>query len=146
MREYGFDLEKDVTSSVPRITLSLNTGAWVDEDVDIYELIYNEYITQKYGKRFHSSQTEKFEDVRPAIKKLHMRGYFDRASMLGVHTRRVMLEVKDKEAVDAEMKLYKEAIEVAEGEDLYDSEVFFHESCIYMEVLKELLDNGYKVW
>lgn len=66
--------------------------------------------------------------------------------MLGVHTRRVMLEVKDKEAVDAEMKLYKEAIEVAEGEDLYDSEVFFHESCIYMEVLKELLDNGYKVW
>lgn len=36
-REYGFTLEKDVKSSVPRITLSLNSGEWIDESVDIYK-------------------------------------------------------------------------------------------------------------
>ena len=75
-----------------------------------------------------------------------MRGYFDRPSTLGVHTRRVMANVSDKEAVDAEMRIYQDAIITAEGGALYGSEIFYHESCIYMDVLKELLDNGYKVW
>ena len=75
-----------------------------------------------------------------------MRGYFDRPSTLGVHTRRVMANVRDKEAVDAEMRIYQNAIIAAEGGSLYGSEIFYHESSIYMDVLKELLDNGYKVW
>lgn len=139
LERYGLNLEKDVTSSIPRITLSLNVGRWIQEDVDIYELIYNEYAT-------NHTVVQKFAEIRPAIKKLHMRGYFDRASTLGVHTRRVMANVRDKEAVDAEMKIYQDAIIAAEGGILYGSEIFYHESCIYMEVLKELLDNGYMVW
>ena len=139
LSKYGLNLEKDVTSSIPRITLSLNVGQWIPEDVDIYELIYNEYITKH-------TVVQKFEEVRPAIKKLHMRGYFDRPSTIGVHTRRVMANVRDKEEVDAEMKIYQDAIIAAEGGALYGSEIFYHESCIYMDALKELLDNGYKVW
>jgi len=139
LERYGLNLEKDVTSSIPRITLSMNKGKWISEDVDIYELIYKEYMSSH-------TVVQKFEKVRPAIKKLHMRGYFDRPSTLGVHTRRVMANVKDKEAVDAEMRIYQNAIIKAEGGSLYGSEIFYHESCIYMEVLKELLDNGYKVW
>lgn len=139
LNKYGLNLEKDVTSSIPRITLSLNGGRWISEDVDIYELIYNEYV-------INHTVVQKFEEIRPAIKKLHMRGYFDRPSTLGVHTRRVMANVRDKEAVDAEMKIYQEAIIAAEGGVLYGSEIFYHESCIYMDVLKTLLESGYKVW
>lgn len=139
LNKYGLSLEKDVTSSIPRITLSLNVGQWITEDIDIYELIYNEYVT-------NHTVVQKFEKVRPAIKKLHMRGYFDRPSTLGVHTRRVMANVRNKEEVDAEMKIYQDAIITAEGGALYGSEIFYHESCIYMDVLKELLENGYKVW
>jgi hypothetical protein len=139
LSKYGLNLEKDVTSSIPRITLSLNVEQWIPEEVDIYELIYNEYVISH-------TVVEEFAEVRSAIKKLHMRAYFDRPSTLGVHTRRVMANVRDKEAVDAEMRIYQDAIVAAEGGTLYGSEIFFHESCIYMDVLKELLDNGYKVW
>ena len=40
---HDFVLEKDIRSSVPRLILSLNKGYWVDESVDIYELINNEF-------------------------------------------------------------------------------------------------------
>ena len=49
-------------------------------------------------------------------------------------------------SVDEVMKKLKVAIEVAEGGNTLDSEVFYHESCIYMDVLKELLDRGFDVW
>lgn len=139
LSEYGLTLEKDVTSSVPRITLSLNMGKWVPEDIDIYRMIYDEY------KQSHWA-IEEFEQVRPAIKQLHMRAYFDRPSTLGVHTRRVMANVENKEAVDIEMRRYQESVIRAEGGRLFGSSIFFHESCIYMDVLQQLLDEGYKVW
>ena len=105
-------------------------------------MIYHRY------KANHTDDTvvESFEEVRPAIKKLHMRGYFDRTNMLGVHTRRAMKTVKDKEAVDNEMKIYQDAIVDAEGGMLYGNEIFFHESCIYMDVLYKLLQDGFFVW
>lgn len=139
LEQYGLDLEKDVTSSIPRITLSLNIRRWITEEEDIYEKIYQEYIN------IHPV-CNKFAEVRSAIKKLHMRAYFDRPSTLGVHTRRVMANVRDKEAVDAEMRKYQESVIEAEGGRLFGSEIFYHESCIYMDVLKRLLDEGYKVW
>ena len=44
---HDFVLEKDIRSSVPRLTLSLKKGYWVDESVDIYELINNEFEPDK---------------------------------------------------------------------------------------------------
>lgn len=139
LEKYGLTLEKDVTSSIPRITLSLNTGEWIPEEVDIYEKIYQEY-------KLSQSVVQNFAAARPAIKKLHMRAYFDRPSTLGVHTRRVMANVRSKEAVDAEMRRYQESVKKAEGGVLYGSEIFFHESCIYMDVLLSMLEAGYKIW
>ena len=139
LKQYGLNLEKDVTSSIPRITLSLNKKRWITEEADIYEKIYREYID------IHTV-CNKFAEVRSAIKKLHMRAYFDRPSTLGVHTRRVMANVENKEAVDIEMRRYQESVIRAEGGRLFGSEIFYVESCIYMDVLKQLLDDGYKVW
>lgn len=148
LKKYGLNLEKDVSSSVPRITLSLNMGMWISEETDIYKRIYDEYVERKVEKEGSSFKMgmPSFEKVRSSIKELHMRGYFDDENMIGVHVRYAMAEVKNSCEVDEEMRLFKEAIIMAEGGQLYGSEIFYHESCIYMEVLKELLDSGYKVW
>ena len=148
LKRYGLYLEKDVSSSVPRITLSLNSGTWISEEIDIYRKIYDEYVARKVereGKSFKAKMSP-FEKVRSAIKELHMRGYFDEENMIGVHTCYAMAEVEDRSEVTEEMRLLKDAIVSAEGSHLYGSEIFYHESCIYMEILKELLDSGYKVW
>ena len=120
----------------------MNAGYWIPEDVDIYEMIYCEYVTN----HTYDTVVQSFDEVRPAIKKLHMRGYFDSPNKLGVHTRRAMKTVVDKEAVDKEMKIYHNAIIAAEGGVLYGNEIFFHESCIYMDVLNQLLKDGFFVW
>ena len=89
-----------------------------------------------------------FSEVRDAIKSLHMRAYFDKPSTLGLHIRRAMNYAKEeyKEAINTEMMIYKKAVEIAEGGHLYDNEIFFHESCIYMDVLYELLNLDFFVW
>ena len=58
---------------------------------------------------------------------------------------RRFLHSQDK-SIDEVMKRFKQAVEVAEGGTTMDSEVFYHESCVYMDVLKELLERGFKVW
>ena len=146
LQQYRLNLEKDVTSSVPRITLSLNTGRWISEDVDIYELIYDQCITLKMQTGTDPTVVQKFSDVRSAIKTLHMRCYFDDDRYLVTHTWKAMGFQGNKEEINREMHLLQNAVVSAEGGTLYDNEVFFHESCIYMDVLKELLDNGFRVW
>ena len=96
-----------------------------------------------------------FDDARPAIKNLHMRGYFDKDSKMAHNTCRAMgvyqesISKKEKdstrETVREIMHTYKDAIIDAEGGKLYDSEIFLHESCIYMDVLYNLLQEGYFV-
>lgn len=146
LAKYGFNLDKDVKSSVPRITLSLNLDTWISEDIDIYEIIYERYKELKREVSHSDTVVEKFTSVRESIKNLHMRGYFDDEKTLGVHTRRAMANVMSKDAVDIEMQIFKKAIIQAEGGYLYDNEIFYHESCIYMDVLKSLLEKGYFTW
>ena len=141
LKEHNLTLSKDVKSSVPRITLSLNQGKWVQENVDIYEMIYQGYVAQKAD-----AEEMKFGELRPAIKALHMRRYFDDEKQLRNHTCLAMQTVKNRQEVYDEMKLYRNAIVKAEGRTFYGNEIFLHESCIYLDVLKELLDDGYFVW
>ena len=75
-----------------------------------------------------------------------MRAYFDNEKRLGTHTRRAMWTVIDAAAVDEEMSLYRKAVICSEGGKVYDNEIFYHESCIYLDVLKKLLDDGYFTW
>ena len=115
-------------------------------DIDIYQLIYQRYCELKREVSPSDTVVQKFTTVRESIKNLHMRGYFDDEKTLGVHTRRAMANVVSKDAVDIEMQIFKKAIIEAEGGYLYDNEIFYHESCIYMDVLKSLLEQGYFTW
>ncbi len=75
-----------------------------------------------------------------------MGGYFDIESTLGKNTFWKMNHDGDYEEVCEIMKNFKQAIVEAEGGELFSNEVFYHESCIYLEVLKHLLDDGFFVW
>ena len=135
---YGFILEKDVNASVPRMTLSLNSGRWIDETEDIYELIF------RVMEPFAAFTREK----REAIKKLHMRAYFDSGDKsVGHHTWLSMDQDSIiKEDVCDTMSAFRNAIIQAEGGQLYGSDIFYVESCVYLMTLYDLLSAGHKVW
>ena len=142
---FSLVFEKDVKSSVPRLTASINAGKWIPEKEDIYERIYKSYLELKYPDELPNDAIS-FIDTRPAIKSLHMRCYFDYEGRIGPNTRRAMGCVSDKNAVDSEMKLLRQAVVDAEGGKLYDNEIFYYESVIYGRVLKQLLDEGFFIW
>ena len=138
LHAYGFHLEHDINASVPRMTLSLNSGRWIDESEDIYKLIY----------RVMEPEGECSNEMREAIKKLHMRAYFDSGDKsVGHHTwRKLNQENIERQDVCNKMAEFREAIIKAEGEKLYGSDIFYVESCVYLMTLYDLLASGHKVW
>ena len=142
LRRYNLEWGKDVKSSVPRITRLLNYKEWVSEEVDVYEMIYKRYVKLKEV----APMPEDFIRYRDAIKALHMRAYFDSGKSMGAHVCRALGDYTRAEEVATEMRLLRLSIIYVEGCVLYDSEIFFHESCIYLDVLEELLGMGYFVW
>ena len=138
LAKYGFNLEKDINASVPRMTASLNAGHWIDESEDMYKLIYR--VMDKVG--------ECSDEMREAIKKLHMRVYFDTSSeAAGHHTWRVMdKNGAAKQDVNDTIAKFRQAIVEAEGGKLYGSDIFYIESCVYLMTLYDLVTSGHKVW
>ena len=138
LEKYGFNLEKDINASVPRMTASLNAGHWIDESEDMYKLIY----------RVMDSVGECSDEMREAIKRLHMRVYFDTSSQsAGHHTWRVMdKNGVDKQDVNDTIAKFRNAIVEAEGGKLYGSDIFYIESCVYLMTLYDLVTSGHKVW
>ena len=138
LKEYGFILEKDINASVPRMTLSLNSGHWIDESQDMYELIYR--VIEPAGLFT--------KEKRKAIKKLHMRAYFDSGDKsVGHHTWLTMEQDGiEREDVCDKMSELRNAIIKAEGGKLYGSDIFYVESCVYLMTLYDLLSAGHKVW
>lgn len=135
---YGFTLEKDINASVPRMTLSLNMGHWIEEDTDIYKLIYS-----------HMEPTGTFtQEVREAIKKLHMRAYFDAGDKSAGHHTWLSMNQEEIERQDVcdMMAEFRNAIIHAEGGKLYGSDIFYVESCVYLMTLYDLLTSGHRVW
>lgn len=138
LKEYGFILEKDINASVPRMTLSLNSGHWIDESQDMYELIYR--VIEPTGLFT--------KEKREAIKKLHMRAYFDSGDKsVGHHTWLTMEQdgIVRGDVCD-KMTEFRNAIISAEGGKLYGSDIFYIESCVYLMTLYDLLSAGHKVW
>ena len=138
LAEYGMSLQKDIKSSVPRLTKSLNDGEWVDESVDVYKLINQEF---EPGAPFTKKRRE-------AIKELHMRVYFETHSdeNMGKNVWRNMVQKgANRQEVYDVMKKLKEAIIRVEG-PLYQSEIFYVESCVYAMTLYDLLSAGHNVW
>lgn len=138
LKEYGFILEKDINASVPRMTLSLNSDHWIDESEDMYELIYR--VIEPTGLFT--------KEKREAIKKLHMRAYFDSGDKsVGHHTWLTMEQDGiEREDVCDKMSEFRNAIISAEGGKLYGSDIFYVESCVYLMTLYDLLSAGHKVW
>ncbi len=132
IKQYGFDVKHDVSSSVPRLTLSLNTGKWISESTDIYKLISEEM-----------DPIIKFDDERrKAIKFFHMRAYFDENSK-GIVGRNAWINMTTyqlkKDDVYDEMDKLKSAVLKVEGGKVYGNEIFYVESVIYLMVLHTIL-------
>jgi hypothetical protein len=141
LKKYGFDRQKDVKSSVPRLTLSLNRGEWADEytDYDLYEQIY----------RYCEPTGIYNEEKREAIKALYMRAYFDNSpDNIAYHTWNAMnQEGASEQDVKDKMKKLREAIETVSGGKTYGSYIFFVESCVYVWALHYLTVFGkHKLW
>ncbi len=138
LQSYGFTLEKDINASVPRMTLSLNSGKWIPETEDIYELIFRDM----------EPENEFTNEMREAIKSLHMRAYFDTSDKQVIHHTWLAMNTEnlDKDEYSITMNKFRNAIIKAEGGKLYGSDIFFVESCVYLMTLYDLLCSGHKVW
>ena len=119
---------------------ALNHGGWLKDDVDLYERIYRETDCD--------CSDEEFKLEREAVKKLFFRAYFDSTdNKLAYHTWNHMIQDGlDKESVYDDMKNLRRAMETVLGEKRYDNFIFYVESCIYIDTLYSLLEQGYKVW
>lgn len=140
LAKYGFEFEKDITSSVPRVAYALNHGGWLKEEVDLYKKIYDEVSPD--------GSEEDFLLEREAIKKLFFRVYFDSTdNKLAFHTWNSMKQDGiSRDSVYEDMINLRRAMEKVLGEKRYDNYIFYVESCIYIDTLHILLEQGYKVW
>ena len=116
---HDFVLDKEIRSSVTRLTLSLIKGYWVDESVDIYELINNEFESDKKFTRLR----------RDTIKNFHISFYFDEGSdaVMGRNVwRRIDREGTSKDDIYALMCKLREDVIKVEGGILYGGEILFY--------------------
>lgn len=146
LNRYGLKYEFDVKSSVPRITYALNKGVWLENNIDLYQKMYKEFI-----KLCPSEQLDWNDETRKIFKSFHMNGYFDTEKKIAAHLKRKIstktaYNKDDWKDLDYVMKAYRDSIINIVGSLKYDSEVFFHESCIYLDVTNELLSRGVNVW
>ena len=144
LEKYGLPFEYDIKSSVPRITYALNKGVWLDEDIDLYEVIFD-----KFTELCPSEKLAWNEETRKIFKSFFMNIYFDNENELYKHfackiSQKVSYKKEDWADLDRVLKYYKQATEEVIGKS-FDSEIFYWESIVYMEVSKYLLDNGYDV-
>ena len=130
---YGEWLEFDVKSSIFRINYFLNNGEWLDNSIDLYELMY--------GKKFESAEK------RAEYKAIAMNLYFEKSvGTLYTHVSNKAESLKKYDNDVMKMMLgdmHKQMTSVIGN--CHDSEIFLHESCIYMDLQNELLKQGFDV-
>ena len=129
----------DFNASIWRLSYNLLHDEMLPESRDGYELAY--------GDKFKS------DDDRDIFKKIAMRLYFGGINQLGVQVENKFKEIANKlgkkytydkararliQDIMSEQKLL--AIEKIGG--FFDSEIFLHESCIYLNIYKDIVDSG----
>ena len=80
---YNLKYDFDVKSSVPRVTYLMNNGIWLDNNVDLYQQMYN-----NFSHLCPSEQLIWNNDTREIFKSFHMRGYFDTETQIAGHIKR----------------------------------------------------------
>lgn len=116
----------------------------MDDDIDLYHLIFLNLVKQNPEKYSH---IEWNEENRKVFKSFFMRGFFDTEAKIAGHiarelSTRIKYDPKDWGDLETTFKDYKKAITATIGPSL-DSEIFLHESCIYIDVQQQLLLRGY---
>ena len=129
LKEY-FGTEKyyeyDVKSSIYRVAYLLKTGEWADDDIDFYELMNGAKFVNK----------EEREDYKQFAQRL----YFDSPAKIYNNIRSGIestIDLLGENTIRATIETAKRNMESIVGETL-DSEIFLHESCIYMEFFSKL--------
>ena len=128
----GEDYHKyDVNGSIFRVTYLLNNGRWMDYSADIYKYLYgNEFESREDRREFKTiCNTVYFTSTSVEA----ARRFIDRKKLDGYNNE--LLNIFDD---------LKTKINNVIGKS-YNSEVFMHESCIYIDAIKRMMDLGYKV-
>ena len=118
----------DVHSSIAKVTYLLNYGEWLTKDL---------YPQLACIDSFRS------EESRSGYKKLFMYLYFDRKSQIYNHNKDLFPNQDPKE-VENYLTFLHSNVRTVIG-PTYDSEIFFHESCIYFDVYETLIKSGARV-
>ena len=128
----GEDYHKyDVNGSIFRVTYLLNNGRWMDYSGDIYKYLYgNEFESREDRREFKTiCNTVYFTSTAAEA----ARRFIDRKKLDGYNDE--LLNIFDD---------LKTKITNVIGKS-YNSEIFMHESCIYIDAIKRMMDIGYKV-
>lgn len=144
LKTHGLDLEYDVSGSVPRVSRLLSFGCWNDRFYDPYKEIWGEYLRISELKQ----KPEWNEEQRQICKYGFMDCFFD--TTLDSIVNHTFFALKKngfgkpftEDAVKHEYGMYLQAVESVCGKSI-GSEIFFHESNIYIEVLKTILEDGF---
>ena len=137
--KFGIYTRYDVKSSIYRVTWMLNNGGrWPEEDIDFYGVIYGGKFSSEFARDnfkmfcqlvyFNCNDRKCLNAVRNAVKE-------GRLAIPEEYGDTKILEM----IADARESMYDA---IGEG---YGSEIFLHESFIYMDVLYRLLTMGYDV-
>ena len=133
----------DVKGSVPKISSLINFGTWSDNNEDPYKLMSDTYnkISGELNNPWNTKQ-------RCAIKDIFVRVYFENTVKSAfTHIKRKIKDngfnVDENETLTYVTDINK-AITSCFGKSL-GSEIFFHESNVYILALEQLLNDGFDV-
>lgn len=128
----GNDYHKyDVNASILRVTYLLNNGSWMNYSGDIYKYLY--------GNEFEST------DDRREFKTICNTVYFTSTS---VEAARRFIDRKKLDGYNDELLNIFDGIKNKLNDAIgksYNSEIFMHESCIYIAAIEKMMSLGYKV-
>lgn len=131
--KYGTYDHYDVNASIYRLTYNLNHDKALGFDQDVYEMMY--------GHRFDSKAD------RDAYKRICMRLMFGKISQLGNQVERRLSKLENKQYDRARLEVIQDTMSEAKINmyealgSSYDSEIFLHESCIYVDMLSKMPNN-----
>ena len=129
----------DFNASIWRLSYNLLHDEMLDESTDGYELAY--------GDKFESTED------REIFKKIAMRLYFGGINQLGVQVENKFKEIatklgekysydRERAKIIQEIMSDQKLLAVEQIGGFFDSEIFLHESCIYLNIYKDIVDSS----
>lgn len=132
LEENGFNVDEfDVHGSVSQVSHLLSTGQPISNKIDPYKKMFGDDLT---------------DEERSWYKAIFMKLYFDRPNSILNHLRdkvETCLRKYGKTGLQPIVNNLVDDVYKFTGKSL-DSEVFLHESLIYIDLVCELLDAGYQ--